>query len=146
MAMLLGYVAQDWPALQYAATESWHVTSRQPRNAVSWHSNACVDSCWVQDDAYGHSLDRKHQRICEAKVTQIEQDACGHADQQVAPCCFTDSICRRIVFWRKRVLRTRDSVLTLALIASSFVRLWLRTLCAGGQHRVQGDRFSTRRR
>ena len=46
----------------------WHVTSRSSRNAMSWQSNECVGSWWAQDDAYGDSLDRKHQRPYEATM------------------------------------------------------------------------------
>ena len=56
---------------------NWHVMSRSLRIAVSWHSNECVSSCWVLDDAHGHSFDREHQRLCEATVTQIGQNAFG---------------------------------------------------------------------
>ena len=51
-------------------------------------------------------------------------------------------------FTEKYSGRTRENVLTLAGNASSRVRLWSYILSAGvrGQHGVQGDRFSTRRR
>ena len=51
-----------------------------------------------------------------------------------------------IVFWRKRVLRTRENVLALAGIASSRVRFWSHSFCTGfgGQHCVQGISFSPR--
>ena len=41
------------------------------RSKRNWHSNECVGSCWVLDDAHSHSIDRKHQRLCEATVTQM---------------------------------------------------------------------------
>ena len=96
---------------------------------------------------------KKHHRLCEATVKHIEQDACGHADQQVAVgqhLIWSSPTTQNFVVLSsgKRVLRSRENVLTHAWIASSRVRLWSNTSGAGvrGQHRVQGNSFLTRRR
>ena len=123
MAVRLGYVAQD-------------LLARDVSNPTERSEVALKRVC---------QFPLGSGRLCDATATQIGQGACGHADQQVAPCCLCDRVVfdeadrRCIVFWRKRLLRTRENVLSCAEIASSRVRLWSYTRSAGvrGQHRVQ---------
>ena len=70
---------------------NWRVTSRSPRNAVSWHSSGCVGSWWALDVADGHSSAERTRQRCEATLTQTGLVACGPADQRAVPCSSTDS-------------------------------------------------------